>query len=158
MEHSLHLGAGHFVKGVAPTLSRKILKKVQHVAQNTRDGEAYDIDQLDAELADIEDRVEGGDEVEVADDEDNGVEYDVADSIGKALALVNQVSILVLRGFCAYSILFRRFASHRKQEPFLKSHVMKWMFCSFNFYIGSRPDGPHCSTSLIGFFSYNKYV
>jgi hypothetical protein len=100
MEHSLHLGAGHFVRGVAPTSSRKILKKVQCVVQNACDGEAYDLDQLNAELADIEDGGEGGVADEVADDEDNGVEYEAADSIGKALALVNQVSsILVLGGF-----------------------------------------------------------
>lgn len=93
MEHSLHLGAGHFVKGVAPTSSRKILKKVHRVVQDAHDSGAYDLDQLDAELADIEDGGEDGDGDEVADGEDSEVEFEVADSIGKALALVNQVSI-----------------------------------------------------------------
>ena len=93
MEHSLHLGAGHFVKGVAPTSSRKILKKVQRVLQNARENGAYDLDELDAELADIEDGGEDGDGNEITDEEDSGAEYEVADSIGKALALVNQVSI-----------------------------------------------------------------
>jgi hypothetical protein len=93
MEHSLHLGAGHFVKGVAPTSSPKILKKVQRVLQNARDGGAYDLDQLDADLADIEDEGEDGDGDEGPDDDDSECEFEIADSIGKALALVNQVSI-----------------------------------------------------------------
>jgi hypothetical protein len=70
------------------------LNKVQH------GGDAYDLDQFNTELADTEDGGEGGDWDEVADDEDSGVEYDIADSIGKALALVNQVSFSVLGVFC----------------------------------------------------------
>jgi hypothetical protein len=70
MEHSLHLGAGHFVKEVAPTPSRNILKKVQH--------------------APVDEDHEG------TADEDNEGELEAADSIGKALALVNQVSTKVL--------------------------------------------------------------
>jgi hypothetical protein len=91
MEHSLHLEAGHFVKGVAPTSSRKILKKVQRAVRKACDDGACDLDQLDAELADIEDGGGDGDGDDDEDDEDSQVE--VADSIGKALALVNQVSI-----------------------------------------------------------------
>jgi hypothetical protein len=71
MEHSLHLAAGHFVKGVAPTSSHKLLK----------------------------DRGESGDGEEAADDDNGGVEHDAADSIGKALALVNQVCVKVSWGF-----------------------------------------------------------
>jgi hypothetical protein len=70
MEHSLHLGAGHFVKEVAPTPSRNILKKVQH--------------------APVDEDHKG------TADEDSEAELEAADSIGKALALVNQVSIKVL--------------------------------------------------------------
>jgi hypothetical protein len=81
MEHSLHLGAGHFVKAVAPTSSHKIMKKV---------------DQLSANLADIEDGDENGSS---NDDDDSGVGYEVADSIGKSLALVKQVSIYLLSSF-----------------------------------------------------------
>ena len=87
MEHSLHLGAGHFVRGVAPTSSSKILKKVQHGVRNAHDSGTCDLDQLDTELTDAED----GDKV--ADDQNYAVEFDVADSIRKALALVNQVRI-----------------------------------------------------------------
>ena len=85
MEHSLHLGAGHFVRGVALTSSHKILKKVHHEARNAHNASTYD---SDAELTDTEDG--DLDNLKVMDDED---EFGVADSIGKALALVNQVSI-----------------------------------------------------------------
>ena len=97
MEHSLHLGAGHFVRGVTPTTSYNILKKVKFVVQDACDHRAYDLDQLDAKLEDIEDGSEdgngNGDDIA---DEDSRVEYGVADIIGKVLALMNQVSIWVL--------------------------------------------------------------
>lgn len=82
MEHSLHLGAEHFVKGVAPTSTWNILKRVQHVVESARNDPDKD-----------------GDDIAVADDENSDVEFEVADSIGKALALVNQVSIQVLERF-----------------------------------------------------------
>jgi hypothetical protein len=77
MEHQLHLGAGHFVKGVAPTSSRNILKKGAKLA------------------ADIEDLEDGDDEADDGEGEDEEGEgkFEFGDSIGKALALVNQVSI-----------------------------------------------------------------
>lgn len=78
------MGAGHFVRGVAPTSSHKILKKVH----------AYDLDQLDAELTDSED------EDKVVEDRNGKFEFDIVDSDGKALALVNQVSIYASKGFC----------------------------------------------------------
>ena len=56
MEHSLHLGAGHFVRGVAPTLSREILIKAQH-------------EDLDG----------------TATGDNSEDEFEAADSIGKAL-------------------------------------------------------------------------
>ena len=65
------MGAGHFVRGVAPTPSSKILKKA--VEDGVGDG-----------------GVDGPDGDEVAEDSE-----EIADSIGKALGLVNQVSISV---------------------------------------------------------------
>jgi hypothetical protein len=113
MEHSLHLGAGHFIKGVSPTSSRKILKKVQHGGDN---GD------------------EDGDNI---GDEEDSVEFEVADSIGKALALRNQVSIHIFgKAVQLIASCLDRFASHRKLEPFLKSHAKKWTFHVFNFGIG----------------------
>ena len=81
MEHSLHLGAGHFVRGVTPMTSHKILKKVKHVVQDAYDHGAYDLDQLDAKLEDIEDGGEDGNgdgdgnSNNIADDEDSRVEW-----------------------------------------------------------------------------------
>lgn len=89
MEHSLHLGAGHFVKEVAPTSSRNILKTIQHV------------DVEDAKLEDSEGKLEA------------------ADSIRKALALVNQVSIRVLETFLHPITSMDRSTSHRRHEHFL---------------------------------------
>jgi hypothetical protein len=129
MEHSLHLGAGHFVRGVAPTSSRKILKKVQY---------------------------EDGDNA--AADDDSEDEFEAADSIGKVLVLVNQVSILIFRTFLHLTASLGRSASHRKLEPFSKSHVRRWMLRVFILNIGSGPDGVHCSTFLIESSPYNRYV
>jgi hypothetical protein len=56
MEHSIHLGAGHFISHVTPTLSKGPKSAMQGLYS----------DELDEEL-------------------------DVADALGKALALVNQV-------------------------------------------------------------------
>jgi hypothetical protein len=68
MEHSLHLAAGHFISVIGPTPATKVLKKVRGL-------------NLEATLGD-----DSGDE---GDNED--VEFDVADTLGKALALVQQV-------------------------------------------------------------------
>lgn len=80
MEHALHLAAKHFVQGVNPTSAKLLLTKVKTAMAN---GDEVDIDALEDGLnAD-----EGGPE----DDGDAEEEFDVADTIGKALALVTQV-------------------------------------------------------------------
>jgi len=79
MEHSLHLGAGHFVKGVAPTSSHNILKKRPKLAD------------LEDDLADTDNGVDDG-EGEDGEEEGEGG-FEIADSIGKALVLVNQVRV-----------------------------------------------------------------
>jgi hypothetical protein len=85
MEHALHLAAKHFVEGVAPTSSTSLLQKVKGAMANaTRDDTAIDLDALNSEIGGIEAAM-GHD----AEEEDE--EYDVADTIGKALALVTQV-------------------------------------------------------------------
>ena len=86
MEHALHLVAKHFVEGVAPTSANQLLQKVKGAMANaTENGTQLDMDVLNSEIKDIE--AELGDEVEDKEDDD----YDVADTIGKALALVAQV-------------------------------------------------------------------
>jgi hypothetical protein len=86
MEHALHLAAKHFVEGVAPTSANQLLQKVKGAMANaTENGDQLNMDALNSEIEDIEADI-GGD-AEDKEDED----YDVADTIGKALALVTQV-------------------------------------------------------------------
>jgi hypothetical protein len=66
MEHALHLAAGHFIDDISPTSSSELTKKLRAREQS---GE------LNSESV----------------DEDKDEEFDVADALGKALALVTQV-------------------------------------------------------------------
>jgi hypothetical protein len=85
MEHAMHLAAKHFVEGVSPTSTSSLLQKVKGAMANaTGEGDTIDLDTLNSEIGDIEAGMG-------ADAEDNDEEYDVADTIGKGLALVTQV-------------------------------------------------------------------
>ena len=81
MEHSMHLGAEKFVKGVAPTAGRSILKKVQE----------HDTSNIDQDHKDSPNRDSGNDEDKENDD------FDMGDACGKALALVKQVGFVLLK-------------------------------------------------------------
>jgi hypothetical protein len=88
MEHALHLAAKHFVEDVLPTSSGKLLNKVKVAMANAVDAdEALDLDVLNTELNSIEAEMLGD---EASEDREDG-EFDVADTIGKALALIMQV-------------------------------------------------------------------
>lgn len=63
MEHSLHLAAKHFIEAVAPCPSEKC--GANGTAEDAEDNE---------------------------DDEDDDLDLEVVDSLGKAIALVKQVS------------------------------------------------------------------
>ena len=83
MEHALHLAAKHFVKDVSPTSASTLLKKVKGAMVNTTgEDNEMDLDALNVELDSIE--------AEISEDDDEGdtKDYDVADTVGKALALV----------------------------------------------------------------------
>jgi hypothetical protein len=82
MEHAIHVSGGHFIKGVGPTSSRKILKKVKVASRNAGDDD--DLDQFDTRSDS-----EAGDS---GDDDTGGIDFDAGDTVGKALALVTQVS------------------------------------------------------------------
>jgi hypothetical protein len=85
MEHALHLAAKHFVEGVSPTSSSTLLNKVKATLANaTSEDDKVDVAALNNELEGLGFDSEDGEEGE---DED----FDVADTIGKALALVTQV-------------------------------------------------------------------
>jgi hypothetical protein len=87
MEHSIHLGAGHFIEGVSPMSRSAITKKVQHApTKNSADHKTHHHGLFDADLA--FDEVDPGGN---GSDEDQMEDFDIGDAVGKALALVNQV-------------------------------------------------------------------
>jgi hypothetical protein len=88
MEHAIHLGAGHFISHVGPTASSKVMKKVRAAlkkAQAGSDQDAIDLDELDLDLTTALD----GDNAHEGDMNED--EFDIADTVGKALGLVTQV-------------------------------------------------------------------
>lgn len=92
MEHAVHLAASHFVSEVAPTSPSKLIKKVKQVLRDVNmDGEAPDLDALNAQLDAFE--IDG--DADPDDSEDEDTEADLSDSLGKALVLVKQVRFCV---------------------------------------------------------------
>jgi hypothetical protein len=87
MEHSLNLAARHFVEGVSPTSTCRVTRKVHDALVAAGDG-TVDLDALDQEIAAAEGAAKVG--------EDDVGDFDVGDIVGKALALVNQVGIIIL--------------------------------------------------------------
>jgi hypothetical protein len=88
MEHALHLAAKYFVEDIAPTSVGKLLNKVKEAMAIAADAdEAIDLDSLNTELSSIEVEMLRGEESK--DNQD--AEFDVADTVGKALALIMQV-------------------------------------------------------------------
>jgi len=93
MEHSIDLCARHFVEEVSPSSMAKLLKKIKKAFGDADISDTVDLDALDAQLAGID--------LAATDEEKDGVneealetdfsEFDVVDSVGKALALVKQV-------------------------------------------------------------------
>jgi len=100
MEHSVHLGAEKFIKGVAPSTGRAILQKVRQAFRNAQDGATYNLDQLNASLKECEDDPEGdGGNGEDENEED----FDAGDACGKALALIKQVGFVL--GYFAFKLI-----------------------------------------------------
>jgi hypothetical protein len=81
---------GHFIKGVGPTSSKKIHRKVKAASRNA------ERDEDDLDLSDTDTRSnlgDSGDDDETRDGNSGGVEFDAGDTVGKALALVTQVGL-----------------------------------------------------------------
>ena len=91
MEHSIDLSACHFIQDVAPSSTSKLVKKVKEVLQDADIEDNIDLDALDSHFSNLG---FGGDDT-ATDEVDEGVfdQFDIADSFGKALALVKQVQI-----------------------------------------------------------------
>jgi hypothetical protein len=101
MEHSVDLSARHFIQEVSPSTAQKLIAKIKAAFQDADlDSTNPDLNDLDTRLADFdgEDLDESGDNGHSDESEANnhGVVLDVADSVGKALALVKQVCHLSL--------------------------------------------------------------
>ena len=80
----MHLAAKHFIEGVALTSASSLLQKVKGTMANVMgEDDMIDLDTLNLEMGDIK--------VEMDADAEGDEESDVADTIGKALALVTQV-------------------------------------------------------------------
>jgi hypothetical protein len=96
MEHSVHLGAGHFVKTVSPTSAKALVTKMRRTLKHIKLDDDVDLDRLNDDLQEWDTgkdededgtanmNTEGGEDDEIVD-------YDVGDALGKALALVTQV-------------------------------------------------------------------
>ena len=92
MEHSIDLAACHFIQDVSPLSTQKIVKKLKHALMDVAIDDAVNFDVLDACLT-----AGGFDSYEGSEGEGDGDEeilnnFDIAVSVGKALALVKQVS------------------------------------------------------------------
>jgi hypothetical protein len=84
MGHSVHLVAGHFIMTVLPTSSHHMFNKIQKAYKKAQPN-----DNVGEELADLGE--EDGDEGDKGDkdgEDEEGTNFDLLDTIGKALALV----------------------------------------------------------------------
>jgi hypothetical protein len=89
MEHSVDVGAGHFISAVGPTAAKKVIGKVKAAVHKAHAlDQDLDLDQLDS---DITMALGEGDSSDGSDDETDGPDFDIADMVGKALVLVQQV-------------------------------------------------------------------
>ena len=96
MEHSIDLAACHFIQEVSPSSTSKLLKKIKKAFAGADISDTdIDLDELDSHLAGFDfaanEEEEGGDK-DIPDADFS--QFDIADSIRKALALVKQVSLL----------------------------------------------------------------
>jgi hypothetical protein len=91
MEHSINVGAGAVINDILPTSLRRLVKKFRHVVERANTvGQDVDFEELEADLAGWDDdEVEDKDELDNNDNDEDAL--NVADVVGKALALLTQV-------------------------------------------------------------------
>ena len=119
MEHSIDLAACHFIQAVAPLSMQKIIKKLKCTFRDAAIKDTVDLDALDAHIAAGSFDLIGDDDSEAEEGDEETFDmfdtFDIADSIGKALSLVKQVSLdVAYAGFniCRACCLFFRFVCH----------------------------------------------
>ena len=96
MEHSLHIACKHFVETITPASPVALRKKVHAAIKKAIDADGdVDLDKLDNALATLDlENAEGFDDPD-SDGSDDELEFTAGDALGKALALVKQVSAQV---------------------------------------------------------------
>lgn len=125
MEHATHLAAKHFVEGVNPTSSGKLFEKIKMAIANATTESAVDIDRLD-DLDRLEKEMNGL-ELDGDGEEPDGDEYEVADTIGKLLALITQVNFHVYVLYMTlYLTLLFRFINCLKPVLISKNAARMW--------------------------------
>src|SRR4051794_19881992 len=107
MEHALHLSARHFVREIAPPSVQAIARKVRRVLQKAEKNGDVNLNDLDNELDGLPFNNDDGSEDDEGDDD-----FDVSDALGKALALVNQVGLLLS---CVLAVL--KFCNKIRASP-----------------------------------------
>lgn len=121
MEHATHLAAKHFVEGVNPTSSGKLFEKIKMALANASTENAVDVDRLD-DLDRLEKELNGLELSEEGDELDgDDAEYEVADTIGKVLALITQVKPSLSFVVSINLTLFFRSENHLKLASTLTS-------------------------------------
>ena len=93
MEHSIDLTACHFIQDVTPSSTQKIIKKIKDTLWDADTEDSVDLDALDVHLAsgNFNENSDSDSEAKHGDQE-KFENFDIADAVGKALALVKQVS------------------------------------------------------------------
>jgi hypothetical protein len=87
-EHILNLAARHFVDAVAPTPQAALMKKIRQALDNGNDA---DLDTLNKQLSSMD--------ISNTNDDDDNTLFDTGDSLGKALALIEQVRAIFIKLF-----------------------------------------------------------
>lgn len=142
MEHTIYLAAGDFVKAVGP--KTKSWNKNRPASVEDADNNYDTDDDSDDSWAADWNQLELLPDEQAIDDE---IDFEAGDTLGKALALVNQVSLDCCM-FFDLLIFFFRFVRHLRQKFSSQSVAMRKILPSLSFSSGFEHDGVQCMISL----------
>ena len=95
MHGAVHLAASHFMQKIAPSSVQKLLKKAKEATKNTGIDEDLYLEEFNIDVPEFNGNGNNYEDLNAdsgGDADDSETHFDVADAIGKALALVMQVS------------------------------------------------------------------
>lgn len=156
MEHATHLAAKHFVEGVNPTSSGKLFEKIKTAIANATTEDAVDIDRLD-DLDRLEKELSGL-ELDAEADDLQADEYEVADTIGKVIALITQVTHSCLCIVYQDLTFFLRFENPLKLASISINAAPMSVSASLSYSSGFGPDGRHYSRCWNGCCDCARYM